>query len=195
MCNKKMIIAITGYVGAGKSTAADVFAEHDFLVIDADKVGHSILDDEEVVQKLAYEFGKDVLTSDIKINRDVLSDLVFNNPEKLKELNRIVHPKLERKLKEKIKKFSDRDVVIEAAVFEELNLREACDKVLLVEASIDQLFMRVKNYSQKQLINIMNAQKKVFKPDFEIENNGSIEDFKAKIALLIGKLRKTSIIE
>ncbi len=189
-----MIVAITGYIGSGKSTAASVFQENGFLIIDADKIGHSLLDEEEIIHKLAYEFGKDILTHQVTINRDVLGELVFNDPEKLKELNRILHPKIWNMIKEKIKKHSDRDIVIDAALFEELNLNGIAEKVIRIDANVQSIFERVKSYSQKQILNIMNSQSLVKKPDFEIDNNSSIEDFKKKIEMLISKLKKTSII-
>src|SRR5918911_4867908 len=89
------IIGLTGGIGAGKSTVTQMLEELGAAVIDADKVGHQIyLPDMPAWREIVDTFGTTVLHADRSINRQALGKIVFADPEALRTLNRIVHPKM-----------------------------------------------------------------------------------------------------
>lgn len=85
-------VGLTGGLGSGKSTVAQMFAAHGVHVISADEVGRQLMQPGEAVyQRIVDHFGPEVVSSDGTLNRPLLADLAFRQG-KLDELNRIVHP-------------------------------------------------------------------------------------------------------
>ena len=88
------VIGVTGGVGAGKSTVLRYLEErYRARVIQADQTGHEVMEpEEEAYGRVVAEFGGQILSADGRIDRGVLSGIVFADGEKLKKLNAIVHP-------------------------------------------------------------------------------------------------------
>lgn len=87
-------LAVTGPTGAGKTRLCARLAELGAEVVDADRVGHAVLDDPVVSRALAQEFGAEVLGDDGLIDRSVLGDRVFASPTARERLDALVHPAL-----------------------------------------------------------------------------------------------------
>lgn len=182
-----MIIAITGYIGAGKTTVAGIFRQHGFQVIDVDSLGHELLMQPEVRDKLRAEFGVTVLDRSFTIDRQKLSKLVFMNPKLLQKLNRIVHPFLKEALHKSVKSCSG-NVVIDVALYNELEVHRLSQKTILIQTEIDTIYQRLTpRYTKREIINVMNSQKVVEKPDYIIENNGTVEELRKRIEQLIAR--------
>ena len=93
------IIGLTGGIGSGKTTVAGFLAELGAVVLDADKIGHEILEtDAEVQQEIVNSFGRQVLDQKGQISRKKLADVVFKDRESLINLNLITHPPIYRRL-------------------------------------------------------------------------------------------------
>jgi dephospho-CoA kinase len=134
------VIGLTGGIGAGKSTVTQMLQELGAVVIDADKVGHQIyLPDLPAWQEIVETFGPTVLNADRTINRQALGKIVFADPDALRTLNRIVHPKMFARMAELIAELRARGgmkaIVVEAAVLIEANWQPLVDQVWLVVAS------------------------------------------------------------
>jgi dephospho-CoA kinase len=87
------IIGIAGESGSGKSTIARHLKKRGGAHIDADSVGHELLDNDAIVRnKILHYFGPDVFTSDGVVDRRSLGAVVFKDAELLKILNSILHP-------------------------------------------------------------------------------------------------------
>lgn len=87
------IIAITGGIASGKNFISDIFAKMGAEIFDADKIVHDLfLNDQDLIAKIAQEFASAV--NDGAISRQVLGEIVFNDYEKLKILEKIIHPKI-----------------------------------------------------------------------------------------------------
>ena len=85
-------VGLTGGLGSGKSTVAQLFAAHGVHVISADEVGRRLMQPGEAVyQRIVEHFGPEVVREDGSLNRPLLADLAFRQ-NRLDELNRIVHP-------------------------------------------------------------------------------------------------------
>ena len=86
---------LTGGAGSGKSTVAAMFAELGARVIDADRVAHEVIrSPQPAYHEIVREFGFEILDSEGEIDRKRYAAIVFANPEKLKILNAIVHPRV-----------------------------------------------------------------------------------------------------
>ncbi|HMI79516.1 MAG TPA: dephospho-CoA kinase [Ferruginibacter sp.] len=85
-------IGLTGGIGSGKSTAAKVFEVLGIPVYSADEAAKRLMNkDAHLKEKIQQQFGKDVYING-ELNRKQLASIVFNAPEKLEELNALVHP-------------------------------------------------------------------------------------------------------
>ena len=133
-----MIIAITGYIGVGKTTIADIFGHNGYHVIEVDVVGHELLNRKDIIEKVRAEFGMDILNRELKVDRHKLSKIVFSKEESLTKLSEIIHPHIKKEVKQKITDTGG-DIVIDAALYEELEISELADKVILVTADIERI--------------------------------------------------------
>ena len=83
----RLVLGLTGSIGSGKSTVAKIFQELGAEIIDADKVGHSLLEKKEVRESIVKNFGSSVLDKEGKIERRKLGSIVFRDKERLKKLD------------------------------------------------------------------------------------------------------------
>ena len=93
------IIGLTGGIGSGKSTVANYIASKGIPVYIADEEAKKIMERDDVKQKIQNLFTESILNSDNSLNRKKIAEFVFNNPDKLKELNAIVHPEVQLHLR------------------------------------------------------------------------------------------------
>jgi dephospho-CoA kinase len=112
------VIGLTGGIGSGKSTVSRFLAKLGAVIIDADRIGHQVLEtDSEARRQVVDAFDKKVLTSDGHIDRKKLGGLVFKSPEALSRLNRIMHPRIYDVIKAQLERYRRQGanvVVVEA---------------------------------------------------------------------------------
>jgi len=140
MASRIPVIGLTGGIGTGKSTVTQMLAELGAAVVEADTVGHQIyLPDLPAWREIVDTFGAEVLNPDRSINRQALGKRVFADPEALRTLNRIVHPKMFDRMRELIEELQGRGgmraIVVEAAILIEANWTPLVDYVWVVIAS------------------------------------------------------------
>lgn len=180
-------IGITGGVGAGKSTVlAFLEKEYGAFVIQADQVGHLVMEPgEECYEPVIALFGKQIIKEDKTIDRKRVSDVVFGKPEKLLQLNSIIHPAVKRyilKSLEEQKKAGRLLVIVEAALLLEEHYQDFCDEVWYVHTDKDiriRRLMESRGYTREKAQNIIanQASEEFFltHTDYAIENNGDLE--------------------
>ena len=117
------IIGLTGGIGSGKSTAAEFLAELGAVVLDLDKTGHGVLKRRKIRDRLVAEFGGYILGAEGEIDRSRLGKKVFGDKEALAALNAIVHPAIDKVVKEKTGEY--RRQGIKVVVFEAAAMLEA----------------------------------------------------------------------
>ena len=174
---KTKIIGLTGCIGSGKTTIANYFADLGVPVYIADVEAKKILYFPEVVQEIVKTFGEEVLTDNIP-DKKKLASVVFNNPEKLKQLNAIIHPRVGQHFTDWAEQHKEENFVIkEAAILFESGSFKDCDKVILVTAPKEIRIKRVMKrdgVSEKEVLERMKNQwseeKKKKLSDFIIEN-------------------------
>jgi dephospho-CoA kinase len=191
------IIGLTGGIGSGKSTVARMFMTHGIPVYIADEEAKKIMESETVINEVATVFGKDILF-DSSIDRAKLAKIVFNNPEKLAQLNKIIHPVVQEHFKNWVKNYPNVPFVIkEAAILFETGGHLQCDKVITVVAPklqrVQRVILRDKS-DQESVLQRMNNQwsdeQKILLSDFIIENI-DLEKTKVQVDTILNELRKT----
>jgi len=123
------MFAITGLIGSGKSLVASVVREAGFEVLDADALAHELYkENADLRKKIAEEFGKESI-DESGINRPYVSQIVFNDAQKLCLLESIVHPLLQKEIEKRNPPF------IEAAVlYKWSDFAKKMQEVWIVEA-------------------------------------------------------------
>lgn len=177
-----MLIGLTGGSGSGKSTLCKAAQDLGFFVIDADKIGHSILlSGSSAYNEIVASFGEGILSLDGEIDRKKLGSIVFSNPEKLKILNKITHEKINAVIKNIIEVCDNDVIVLEAAVLFESGMDEICDVIIAVIAAKEKRAMRISERDGITLdsaLSRINSQKNddfyISRADRIIYNNGSI---------------------
>jgi len=137
----KPIIGIAGGIGAGKSTVASILAELGAGVVDADGFNHEELNSPEVLAALREWWGEAVATADHRADREAIRRIVSNDPEALRRLEELVHPRIARRSEALIAAYQAdpafRAIVWDAPLLFEVGLAQRCDCVIFVEADRD----------------------------------------------------------
>ena len=132
------VIGLTGGIGSGKSTVAGFLAGLGVVIIDADKVGHEVLEgDGEARRQVIDTFGQNIIAPDGKIDRRKLGNIAFNSPEALSRLNRIMHPRISEAVKAQLEQYRRQGVdivVIEAPLLIEAGWDTKVDEVWVTTA-------------------------------------------------------------
>ncbi len=171
-------IGITGGMGSGKSTVAKVFEVLGIPVYYADDAAKKLMNEDAALkEKLIAVFGKEIYQDGI-LNRTHLSGLVFNNPDKLAQLNSIVHPATIADAESWMQQQHSPYAIKEAAILFESGANKYVDKVIGVYAPIQLRISRVMqrdNSTEEAVTARMNRQmeeeKKMSLCDYVITND------------------------
>ena len=132
-----MIIGLTGQIGAGKSTAAEILKTFGAFVINADDIGRAVVEKSlPLRRKLVIAFGAAILDRKGNLNRRKLASLAFASPEATAKLNALVHPPLIKLLESQIKAAARKYpvVVIDAALLLQWPLHKTLNQIVLITA-------------------------------------------------------------
>jgi dephospho-CoA kinase len=194
----KLKIAVTGSMGSGKSSFCNFISEKGYPLIKADDLSKDILkNDKEVKEKVINEFGKDSFINN-EINKKFLAEKIFSDPVNVAKVNSILHPKVKKKIETLTKEyFKECDIVFtEAALIYEADMEFMFDYVVLITADYEVRKLRAVNEAklsekdfQKRNENQIKDEEKRKRADFVFENNGSIDELKEKVNVLITILK------
>ena len=190
-----LVIGLTGNFGTGKSTVSQILAELGAAILDADKVGHELLQpDSQAYQQVVAAFGKTILKPNREIDRHKLGKLAFNNATALNQLNHIMHPKMYEETRERIEQYrqqGNRVVVLEAALLIEAGWTPLVDQVWVTvapEATIVERLKSQRRLSEEQILNRLHfqmlAEEKIKQADAVIDTDCPIDDLKTKVTNL-----------
>ncbi len=174
-----MLIGITGGIGSGKTTIVKLFAKNkNVAVYFADQEAKKLMVTSSVIKnEIIKEFSSEAYVNE-ELNRTYLSNIVFNDKEKLKILNAIVHPVVFKHLQEFQEKHKEKDYILyENAILFENGSDNLCHKIITVTAPIDLRIERVikrDNISREAVISRMKNQwsdtKKILQSNYVIHN-------------------------
>ena len=171
------VVGLTGGIGSGKSTVLEMFKTLGIPYYIADNEAKKLMNTSKVIKaKLISNFGDNAYTKD-GLNRTYLADIVFNDKNKLKVINSIVHPEVHNHFKEFLKSQKCDYLLFENAILFENGSDKFCDYIITVtaplETKIDRILKRDKTTREAILARINNQlsdKEKIKKSDFVIAN-------------------------
>lgn len=186
------IIGLTGNYGMGKSTVSRMFKDIGAKTIDTDEIVRDLLGDKEIQDKIKNSFGDEVV-QDNKVDKNLLSNIVFENPSLRISLENILHPVVFKKVEEEIAKIAAGEkgepsiVVVEASVIFERGYQNRFDTIITVFTSDNTAIKRlqekgISEYEAKRRLKAQfSSEMKASKSEFSIDNNGSYDDTKKQV--------------
>jgi dephospho-CoA kinase len=128
-------IGLIGSIGAGKSTVAGLLARRGALVLDADAIGHRILETDPAKSTIVGRWGSSILSASGAIDRRALGQRVFANPGERSALEAIVHPEIRKAILTAITHAEpDRMIVVDAPLLLEVGWDDLVDYRIVVDA-------------------------------------------------------------
>ena len=196
-----LLLGVTGGIASGKSYVSEILEELGSPLIDFDKLARVVVEPgKPAFKQIVDYFGKQVLADDGALDRKKLSDIVFSDMEKRKQLESFTHPAIYTEFFDGITAITSEkpDAVIQVAVplLIELNLQFLFDKLLVVhvptEVQVERLAKR-DNISTEEAANILKSQlpidEKVGFADFVIRNEGTKEQTRMQVEKLWGDIK------
>ena len=160
-----IIIGITGSIGMGKSTIANMLKQFKIPVFDSDKEVRDILENNSTVKKQIYDLWPDVIlteTNEKEIDKNLLSRKIFGNTKYRKTLESIIHPKVKERRNMFIKSVERSPIVaLDVPLLYETGTDKVCDDIFLVYTNEEIQKKRVlarSSMTQKKLDLIKKAQ-------------------------------------
>lgn len=195
----KPVIGILGGIGAGKSTVAAELARLGCAVVDADAVGHELLAENEVKDALRGRWGEEIFDPAGQVDRAALAQRAFAGAGELEALNRIMHPRMRRRLAGRIEQLSAdasvEAVVLDAAVLLEAGWDDLCTHIIYVSAPAqarrararagrgwDAATWRKRENMQKPL------DKKQSRAEYVIDNSSSLTHLRRRVRQLFHRI-------
>ena len=188
------VVGLVGGIGSGKSTAAKILAEFGAEVVDADAIGHGVYRaGTPGFASVVAAFGAVVIGPDGEIDRKRLGPIVFADPARLAELNRIAHPLIRAEIERRIDAGRARNglraVVVEAAILLEAGWRNLVDEVWMVSAARRRVVDRLATGrglepadTEARMRRQMPDEERRAAADLIIENDGTLDDLRDALA-------------
>ena len=170
-------VAITGGIGTGKTTISNMFSDKGVPVFNSDEIAKEIMNTNSLLKnEIVTAFGDKVYDKN-RLNKEYLSDAIFNNETLLKKINAIVHPYVADEFNSWIEEQDSKYIIYESAIIFENQAEDFFDKIICVTASEEDVISRVmkrNNFSVDKIKSIINKQlpngAKIQKSDYVIEN-------------------------
>lgn len=141
---KPKIIGLTGGIGSGKTTVANYLLSKGIPVYISDVEAKKVMASPEIINQIIAVFGTDIIGEDNSLNRDKLASIVFNHPDKLKQLNAIVHPAVKKHFEQWVGNNKNFPYIVkEAAILFESGSYKDCDAIITVCAPLESRIARV----------------------------------------------------
>jgi dephospho-CoA kinase len=187
-----LLVGLTGNIGSGKSTVAQLLSERGATIIDADVLARRAVETGTAAfEKIVARWGAEVLSADGHLDRAALRRVVFSDQEQLEELNQIVHPEVERlraRLVEQARKRGDRIVVCDIPLLFERHMTDRFDRIILVDAHRGVRLERLvkdRGLSDAEAMDMIAAQMpaelKRARADYLIENDGTLTQLERRV--------------
>ena len=193
-------VGLTGGIGSGKSTVAKILLELGFPVYNSDKRARWLMNNDSILKNnIASIFGENSYINGV-LNTNFISNIVFSDPDKIVQLNSLVHPSVSKDFDKWLKLNISHNIIFkEAAILIESGAYLKMNKIILVESRNDLKIERILKRDSTDFDSVkkrMDSQSSDIKnkkyADYIIENNETLESLNTKVDLVIQQIKKDS---
>ena len=197
----ELVIGVTGGIGSGKSTAAQLFRERGADLLDTDAIAHELTrPGQPAVRQITERFGRDYLAADGSLERAALRGRVFSDPAARRELEGILHPLIRREVEVRVRACTGPYVlVLVPLLVESGGYREMLDRVLVVDCDEGlqvQRTMQRSGLTEGEVRAIMQTQAsratRLALADDVIHNDGDLAELARQVEALDTRYRALS---
>jgi dephospho-CoA kinase len=185
-----ILVGLTGGIGSGKSTVSSLLADKGAVIIDGDAITRELqLPGQPLLQVIAERFGSEVIDHEGALVRQRLADIVFNDADALKDLNKIVHPavgkELERRLAEQ--RATDNVVILDIPLLAENPRKGLCGTIVVdvpEDIAVQRLVMHRgmrEDDARARMANQASREKRLAIADQVIDNTGTLEELRRRV--------------
>jgi len=195
-----VVIGVTGGVGTGKSTVANIFKQLGAVVLDADAMAHQAMEPKRLAWRhIVKAFGEGILNEDQTVNRRQLASLVFQDEQRRKRLERIIHPRVLRLMKQQLHRLRRsrrvKAVVLDVPLLVEAGGQPIVDALVVVTAPPEVQRERLKKkygWSDEETTARMDAQlelsAKVALADHVVDNADGVDTTRTQVKRIWNQL-------
>jgi len=195
-------VGLTGGIATGKTTVGLMFVQLGCHLIDADRITHELFQPgRPVYEAVVQSFGKRILGPDATINRKILGEIVFSDPDARTKLNELVHPAVIQSQRDWLNEMESKDPngigIVDAALMIEVGTYKNYDKVIVVTCTPEVQKQRLRTRSglseeqtEARIRSQMPLDDKIKYADFVIENSGDLARTRAQVADVNSRLRE-----
>ncbi|HDP88533.1 MAG TPA: dephospho-CoA kinase [Thioalkalivibrio sp.] len=191
-------IGLTGGIGCGKSTVAELFARHGVPVIDSDRIAREVVEPgEPALRDIIDAFGSDMLQADGHLDRAALRELVFHDAAARERLNAIVHPRVRDAIEKRLHGFDAPYGIVVVPLLIEAGMTDLIDRVLVVDCDRDTQLARIETRDgmDRELAEAIIAtqagrETRLQHADDVIDNSGRVDALATRVAELDGYYRQ-----
>lgn len=197
--SRSIILGITGGIACGKTETGRILSSEGFKVLDSDFLAHELMGKgRPVYGKVVAYFGDSILAGDGEIDRAMLGEKIFSDPQAREALNKLVHPAVISAAKEWVEECREakEDAVVLVPLLFETGWTEGWDAVICVTAPEEQVFHRLEkrgipqDEAGKRIAAQMPQPEKAARADFIIENGGTPDALRSRTIDLVEKIRR-----
>ena len=185
-------VVMTGGIASGKTSASDLFASHGVPILDTDLAARAVVEPgQPALDEIKARFGSDVITASGELNRAALREIIFDHPEKRRELEAILHPKIRALINQQKDQLDAPYCIIVVPLFLESGRGYETDRLLVIDVPIEVQRERLAQRdgtTPEQIEQILNSQatrdERLSAADDVIDNTVSPDTLAARVAEL-----------
>ena len=185
-------IGLTGGIGSGKSTVADMFSRHGITIVDTDKIAREAVEPgQEALALIAEHFGPQILKNNGQLDRAKLRQQIFANPEKKHWLENLLHPIIRKHTTKRLEQAQSPYVILVSPLLFETEQDSLVDKTIVVDVLEATQIERASkrdgdtNESIKKIIESqIPREQRLSKANYIIDNDKSPEHTAKQVAML-----------
>lgn len=191
-------VGLTGGIASGKTTVADLFAQHGIPIIDADLIAADLVKPGTPHLHIITEtFGDEFLNADQSLNRAALAKRIFTHPQSRRQLEAILHPAVRKEINRQINALDGCYCIVCIPLLVETSQQNQFDEILVTDCSeatqIQRLIAReniTKDYAQQMLATQVTREKRLLYADEVLNTECSLTELATAVTKLDEKYRR-----
>ncbi|MGX4761078.1 dephospho-CoA kinase [Corynebacterium minutissimum] len=195
------LIGLTGGIGSGKSTVAQLLVEKGWALVDADRIARDIVEPgQPALAELAEAFGEDILRADGSLDRGLLASRAFASREKTDLLNSITHPRIHEETQARFaaaRRAAEEFVVYDMPLLVDNGLHKDMDATIVVDVDVEERVRRLVEFrgleeddARRRIAAQIPDDVRRAAADVLIDNNGPREALDAQVAAAVEELKR-----